>query len=162
MLDKKDLEILDLLQFNAATPVVDLAEMVSLSPTACWARIKKLEKSGIITKKVVILDRNLIGLDLVAFVLIKTQSHTAEWYKSFIVLIKDMPEVLSFFRTAGEYDYILKVTVEDMKSYDIFYKKLINKANGIKDVTTIFAMEEFKATTQLPIKKSNQTKCKKI
>ncbi|VFS48831.1 leucine-responsive transcriptional regulator [Budvicia aquatica] len=90
-------------------------------------------------------------MDLTAFVLIKTQCHSSEWYQVFVNQVSEMPEVMAFYRMAGEYDYLMRVQVTDMKSFDSFYKRLVNGVAGLSDVTSSFSMEEIKFTTCLPI-----------
>lgn len=97
------------------------------------------------------IDPEKIGLGLTAFVLIKTQHHSSEWYCRFVTVVTEMPEVLGFWRMAGEYDYLMRVQVADMKRYDEFYKRLVNSVPGLSDVTSSFAMEQIKYTTSLPI-----------
>ena len=101
--------------------------------------------------RVALLDPEKLGLGLTAFVLIKTQHHSSEWYCRFVNQVSDMPEVLGFWRMAGEYDYLMRVQVADMKRYDDFYKRLVNSVPGLSDVTSSFAMEQIKYTTALPI-----------
>lgn len=117
----------------------------------CWKRLKRLEDDGILIGKVALLDPEKIGLGLTAFVLIKTQHHSSEWYCRFVTVVTEMPEVLGFWRMAGEYDYLMRVQVADMKRYDEFYKRLVNSVPGLSDVTSSFAMEQIKYTTSLPI-----------
>lgn len=81
---------------------------------------KKLEMSRVIEKKVVILNRNSFGLNTVAFALVKVQYHNSELSKELVDSIKVMPEVVSFYRAAGEYDYIVKTIFSDINSYDVF------------------------------------------
>ena len=92
-----------------------------------------------------------ISHGLTAFVLIKTQHHSSDWYCRFVSEVTQMAEVLGFWRMAGEYDYLLRVQVADMKNYDDFYKRLVNSVPGLSDVTSSFAMEQIKYTTALPI-----------
>jgi len=151
MLDKKDTELLRLLQQDCTLSLQDLATAVNLTPNPCWKRIKRLEDEGIIIRRVALLNKDKINLSLTAFVMIKTQNHSCDWYKSFVDRVESMPEVVSFFRIAGEYDYLLQVVVADMKGYDNFYKKLVGSASGLSEVTSSFSMEEIKYTTQLPL-----------
>ncbi len=128
-----------------------LADAVSLTTTPCWKRLKRLEDEGYIRGRVALLDGEKLGLGLTAFVLIKTQQHSSSWFQQFVELVEAMPEVMGFYRMAGEYDYLLRVQVADMKSYDGFYKRLVNGVPGLIDVTSSFAMEEIKYTTALPV-----------
>ncbi|MEN4910943.1 Lrp/AsnC family transcriptional regulator [Erwinia amylovora] len=150
-LDKKDRMLLNLLQQDCTLSLQLLADAVNLTTTPCWKRLKRLEDEGYIRARVALLNGEKLGLDLTAFVLIKTHQHSSDWYNQFVTVVQAMPEVMGFYRMAGEYDYLLRVQVTDMKSYDGFYKKLVNSIPGLLDVTSGFAMEEIKCTTALPV-----------
>ena len=150
-LDKIDRMILSLLQQNSTLSLNELAEAVNLTTTPCWKRLKKLEESGVIAKKVALLDPEKLDLSFTAFVLIKTSDHSHEWYSRFVATVSEYPEIMEFYRMAGEYDYMMKVLVKDMKCFDQFYKKLVNSVEGISNVTSTFAMESLKYTPQLPL-----------
>ncbi|MBC6502073.1 Lrp/AsnC family transcriptional regulator [Citrobacter freundii] len=151
MLDKIDRKLLGLLQQDCTLSLQALADAVNLTTTPCWKRLKRLEDDGVLLGRVALLDPEKLGLGLTAFVLIKTQHHSSEWYCRFVTEVTGMPEVLGFWRMAGEYDYLMRVQVADMKSYDEFYKRLVNSVPGLSDVTSSFAMEQIKYTTALPI-----------
>lgn len=149
MLDKIDRKLLALLQQDC-TSLQALAEAVNLTTTPCWKRLKRLEDDGILIGKVALLIRkNRPRPD--RFCADKTQHHSSEWYCRFVTVVTEMPEVLGFWRMAGEYDYLMRVQVADMKRYDEFYKRLVNSVPGLSDVTSSFAMEQIKYTTSLPI-----------
>lgn len=151
MLDKIDRKLLALLQNDCTLSLQALADAVNLTTTPCWKRLKRLEDDGILLGRVALLDAEKLGLGLTAFVLIKTQHHSSDWYSLFVSEVTQMPEVLGFWRMAGEYDYLMRVQVADMKRYDDFYKSLVNRVPGLSDVTSSFAMEQIKYTTALPI-----------
>ncbi|EKY3222476.1 Lrp/AsnC family transcriptional regulator [Cronobacter dublinensis] len=153
MLDKIDCRLLALLQEDATLSLQALADAVNLTTTPCWKRLRRLEDDGYIIKRVALLDPEKLGLGLTAFMLIKTQHHSSDWYSQFVAVVEEMPEVLGFWRMAGEYDYLMRVQVADMKSYDDFYKRLVNRVSGLSDVTSSFAMEQIKYTTALPLKR---------
>lgn len=150
-LDSTDKRILALLQQDATLSLQALAEAVNLTTTPCWKRLRKLEALGVIEKRVALLNPEMLELSFTAFVLIKTSDHSHQWYSRFVETVVDFPEVMEFYRMAGEYDYMMKVQVKDMKYYDRFYKKLVNSVAGISDVTSTFAMEPLKYTTALPV-----------
>lgn len=152
MLDRRDRELLHLLQNDCSVCLQELAAAVNLTPNPCWKRIKRLEDEGVIIGRVALLNKEKLNLSLTAFVLIKTQQHNHEWYHSFVSAVKDMPEVMGFFRMTGEYDYLLQVVVSDIKGYDDFYKNLVKKVSGLSDVSSSFVMEEIKNITQLPLR----------
>ncbi len=128
-----------------------LAEAVNLTTTPCWKRLKRLEDDGILIGKVALLNPEKIGLGLTAFVLIKTQHHSSEWYCRFCHGGYPKCQKCWGCRMAGEYDYLMRVQVADIKRYDEFYKRLVNSVPGLSDVTSSFAMEQIKYTTSLPI-----------
>ncbi|VFP88636.1 Lrp/AsnC family transcriptional regulator [Candidatus Erwinia haradaeae] len=150
-LDKKDRLLLNILQKDCTLSLQVLAEEVCLTTTPCWKRLKRLDDEGYIRGRVALLNSDKLGLDLTAFVLIKTHQHTYDGFDQFVSTIHIMPEVMGFYRMAGEYDYLLRVQVADMKSYDRFYKNLLHSVPTLLDVTSSFAMEEIKYTTALPV-----------
>ena len=145
-----DKKILSLLQINADIPIAELSKKVNLSSTPCWLRINKLYKQGYIKKKVAVIDRNKINLSTVAFVQIRTSQHNMAWSKKFVEGVKEMDEVVEFYRLSGTTDYLLKVLVPSIEKFDEFYKKLTDKID-LSDVTTSFSMEEIKQTSNLPL-----------
>src|SRR5271163_5022875 len=149
-LDAIDRKILRVLQDDATLSVAEIGERVGLSSTPCWKRIQRMEGEGIITGKVALVDQNRIGLGLSVFVSIESGDHSDAWLKNFAIAVSAMPEVMEFYRMAGDVDYMLRVVVADMRSYDVFYKKLIS-AVPLKNVTSRFAMEKIKSVTALPV-----------
>ncbi len=150
-LDKVDREILAILQKDSTASLNDIAEAVNLTTTPCWKRLKKLEGAGVITKRVALLEPELLGLSLTVFVMVQTNDHSHEWYRKFVATVEEFPEVMEFYRMAGEYDYMMKVLAKDMNDFDHFYKKLVNSVDGLNNVTSTFAMESLKYTTELPL-----------
>lgn len=146
-----DKKILSVLQENADLPISELSKKVNLSATPCWARINKLYKQGFITKKVAVVDRLKLNLNVVAFVQIKTSNHNMEWARKFVKAISDMPEVIEFYRLSGSIDYLLKVLVPSIEKYDEFYKKLTDKVDLTDVSSSSFSMEEIKQTSSLPL-----------
>jgi Lrp/AsnC family transcriptional regulator len=149
-LDAIDRKILTVLQQDASLSVAEIGDRVGLSSTPCWKRIQRLEADGVITKRVALVDQNKIGLGLSVFVSIESGDHSDVWLKKFADAVSAMPEVIEFYRMAGDVDYMLRVVVADMRSYDIFYKKLIASV-PLKNVTSRFAMEKIKSVTALPV-----------
>ena len=149
-LDAIDRKILTVLQEDASLSVAEIGDRVGLSSTPCWKRIQRLEADGVIQKRVALVDQDRIGLGVTVFVSIETGDHSQEWLARFADTVQTMPEVMEFYRMAGDVDYMLRVVVADMASYDVFYKKLIS-AVPLKNVTSRFAMEKIKSVTALPV-----------
>ena len=151
-MDEIDRKLLGLLQNDATVPVAQLAEQVGLSPTPVWKRIQKLEQTGVIARRVALLEPQHVGIGLIVFVAIEAHEHTPEWLAAFAAALDAMPEVMDAYRMAGEVDYMLRVAVPDMAEFDGFYKRLI-AAVPLKNVTSRFAMERLKTTTAYPLPK---------
>ena len=149
-MDSIDRKILRILQDDASLSVGEVASRVSLSQTPCWRRIQKLETSGIIRRRVVLVDPEAIGLDVTVFVEIETGDHSKEWLERFAATIATMDEVMAVYRMAGDVDYLLQVTVTNMAAFDAFYKRLVALI-PLKNVTSRFAMERVKFTTAHPV-----------
>lgn len=150
MLDRTDRKLLECLQRDATLSVADLAARVGLSTTPCWKRLKRLEEEGFVKAKVALLDRAKLGLKVTVFVSIRTNQHDAEWLESFARAVSSLPEIVELHRMSGEVDYLMKVVVGDVEGYDRFYKKLI-KLVKLTDVSSAFAMEQIKYSTELPL-----------
>jgi Lrp/AsnC family transcriptional regulator len=149
-MDATDRKILGLLQQDASLSVAEIGSRVGLSSTPCWKRIQRLEADGVIQKRVAIVDQDKLGLGVTVFVSIETGDHSQDWLARFAETVGAMPEVMEFYRMAGDVDYMLRVVVTDIQGYDAFYKRLIGSV-PLKNVTSRFAMEKIKATTALPI-----------
>ncbi|AAL52279.1 MULTISPECIES: Lrp/AsnC family transcriptional regulator [Brucella] len=149
-MDRLDRKILRLLQEDATLAVADVAKKVGLSTTPCWRRIQKLEEDGVIKRRVAILDPVRVNARVTVFVAVRTSSHSHEWLKRFSEVVQEFPEVIEFYRMSGDIDYLLRVAVPDIAAYDAFYKRLISKIE-IRDVSSSFAMEQIKYTTELPL-----------
>ncbi|MEM1371385.1 MAG: Lrp/AsnC family transcriptional regulator [Pseudomonadota bacterium] len=128
----------------------EIGKDVGLSTTPCWRRIQKLEEAGVIKRRVAILAPQKVNAAVTVFVQIKTDQHTVEWLDKFHAAVVDFPEVVEFYRMSGEVDYLLRVVVPDIASYDAFYKQLIQRID-IAKVSSTFAMEQIKYTTSLPL-----------
>lgn len=149
-MDKTDIRILDLLQRNAAMPVNEVAERVGLSTTPCWRRIKALDEAGVIKRRIAVLAPEAVNVGVSVFVAIKTGQHTEAWLEQFAKAVGAIPEVMEVYRMSGEIDYLLRVVVPDVATYDKVYKKLI-KVGGLTNVSSSFAMECIKSETALPL-----------
>ncbi len=149
-MDAIDRKILSVVQEDASLSVAEIGQRVGLSSTPCWKRLQRLEAEGVIMRRVALIDPEKIGLGITVFVSIETGDHSQGWLKRFAETVSGMPEVMEFYRMAGDVDYMLRVVVHDMQSYDTFYKKLIATV-PLKNVTSRFAMERIKSTTALPI-----------
>jgi len=109
-----------------------------------------MEEDGVIRRRVALLDPVKVNTKVTVFVSIRTSSHSIEWLKRFSEVVAEFPEVVEFYRMSGDIDYLLRVVVPDIAAYDAFYKRMITKIE-IRDVSSAFAMEQIKYTTELPL-----------
>ena len=130
-MDDIDRKLLMRLQEDATISMADLADHVSLSATPVWKRIQKLEKAGVIKRRVALLEPELVGVGLTVLIAIEAHEHSSDWLAAFAAAIAGMPEVMDAYRMAGEVDYMLRVAVPNM--------------------TSRFAMERLKQTTSYPL-----------
>lgn len=149
-LDDFDRRIIRELQHDAALPLAEVARRVGLSASPCWKRVQRLESEGVIRRRVALLDPESVGYGLTVFVSVRAGAHTSEWLERFATTVEAMPEVVEVYRMAGDVDYLLKVVAPDIRTYDAFYKRLIEIA-PLAEVTSRFAMEVMKHTTELPL-----------
>ncbi len=149
-MDRIDRKILACLQEDAAVPVAEVAERVGLSTTPCWRRIQNLEKSGVIRRRVALLDAAKLNCGVTVFVRLRTSQHNYTWLEKFSKAVANMDEVVEFYRMSGDIDYLLRIVVSDIAGYDAVYKRLIQAAE-LSDVSSNFAMETIKHTTALPL-----------
>ena len=149
-MDAIDRKILTVVQEDCSLSVAEIGARVGLSSTPCWKRIQRLEADGVILKRVALVEQDRLGLGVTVFVSIETGDHSQGWLTRFAEVVQAMPEVMEFYRMAGDVDYMLRVVVPDIQGYDTFYKRLIASV-PLKNVTSRFAMEKIKATTALPI-----------
>ena len=149
-MDQIDREILHLLQDDGTLTAAEIGGTVGLAATTAWRRVHKLQERGVIDRRVALLDPTALNLGVTALVEIRTGDHSAAWLDRFTSGIAEFPEIVAAWRTSGEIDYILRVVVPDIRAYDDFYKRLIQRV-AVTDVRSIFVMEELKATTALPL-----------
>ena len=149
-LDHHDVAILRALQQDSSLSQRDLAERIGLSQNACWRRLTALRAGGVITGQTARLDREKLGLKLVVFAMIRTRHHSAEWLRTFRRQVALIDEVVDFYRIGGDYDYLLKVVVEDIAGYDAVYQRLIERVE-LDSVTAYFAMEAILESRPLPL-----------
>lgn len=149
-LDDVDRRILVQLQRDATLPIAELAERAGVSASPCWRRVQRLTEAGVIRARVALLDPARVNAAVNVFVAIRTNQHKAEWTEAFRSCVLDMPEVVGFYRMAGQVDYMLHVVVPGIDAYDAVYKRLIARID-LYDVSASFAIEVLKSTTALPL-----------
>ncbi|MBR9865002.1 MAG: Lrp/AsnC family transcriptional regulator [Rhodobacteraceae bacterium] len=149
-MDHIDQKILQKLQEDSSIPQRELADQIGLSQNACWRRIKAMKDSGVIIGETVRLDPAKLGMGLTVFVMLKTRQHSVTWLQDFRRRVLLIPNVVDFFRIAGEYDYMLKVVASDISDFDRVYQKLIVD-EALESVTSLITMEAIANNRALPL-----------
>lgn len=149
-LDETDRRLLRVLQRKADLSLDSISDEVGLSRNACWRRIKAMETTGIIAKRVTLLDPEKLGLALMVFILVRTNEHSPQWLDQFRRATRGIPEILSVYRMTGDLDYLIGARVKDMADYDRIYQKLTSQV-ALADVSASFVMEFIKDTQELPV-----------
>ena len=147
--DNIDKQLITLLQEDAKQTNKELSAKLDLWVTAIYERVKKLEKEGVINKYVALINKEKIGKAFVAFCHIKLIQHSQEFVVSFEKEVTNIIEVLECYHISGDYDYLLKVHVEDMESFREFMVKKLTKINHIGSTHSMFMINQVKHTTAI-------------
>jgi|TARA_B100000401_G_C52698091_1_gene667718 Lrp/AsnC family leucine-responsive transcriptional regulator len=151
-MDKIDKKIVFELQKNGRLSNFDLAEKVGLSPSPCLRRIKNLEKKKIISGYTAIIDEELFGYPITAFVSVRLENQTDGTLKVFEEGISHLDEVVDCWLVTGNRDYLLRVVAINLKTYEKFMREDLTKIKGIASIETNFALGSVKTKQPLPIK----------
>jgi Lrp/AsnC family leucine-responsive transcriptional regulator len=152
-LDLIDLQLLRLLQKDAQKTHKEIAGQLHLSVTPVYERIKRLEKQGFINKYVALLDKDKINKSLVAYCNVSLKEHAQFMIKKFEKEVLKFKEVVECYNIAGQFDYLLKVMVKDMKEYQHFITNKLAVLDNIGNTQSMFVMNEIKYSTELPVEK---------
>jgi Lrp/AsnC family transcriptional regulator len=150
-LDRFDTRILEALQKDATVSTADLAEQVGLSQSPCWRRISLLEERGVIRKRVALLSRERLGLDVLVLVQIKLTTHGWQSLPKFKQKIVSFPEVIQCFVMMGDIDFVLLVATRTIKDYNDFVQQKLSQIPGVNSVDSRIVLEETKNTTEFPL-----------
>lgn len=150
-LDAIDLKILKALQDDADITNVELADKVGLSPSPCLRRVRLLEEAGIIRRRVTLLDPTAIDLNVNVFVSVTLEKQVEEHLKDFETAIRRRPEVVECYLMTGESDYLLRVVVTDLGSYEQFLKQHLTRVPGVASIKSSFALDQVQYRTSLPL-----------
>lgn len=150
-LDEAERRILRVLQEDASLPTAAVAERVGLSPSPCWRRIDRLERDGVIRKRVALLDRRAIGLNAHVFAQVKLNAHGRAHLDEFAEAIRAFPEVLECYVLMGPVDFLMRVVAEDIEAYERFFFDKLSRVPGVQEVVSTVALSEIKSTTVLPV-----------
>ncbi|MDM8011469.1 MAG: Lrp/AsnC family transcriptional regulator [Parasphingorhabdus sp.] len=150
-LDRYEKKILEILQEDARISSGELADKVGLSQSPCWRRVNMLEESGVIRKRVVLVDRKKVGLRAQVFAQVKLSAHGRAHLADFEAAIADIPEIIECFVLMGTVDFLLRVVTVDIESYESLFFEKLSRLPGVQEITSSIALSEIKNSTALPI-----------
>ena len=150
-LHKADIEILQLLQADSSISTGAIAEKVNLSQSPCWRRINRIEQEGLIRKRVALLDRRALGMEVVVFATVSLTANGRQNLEEFETEIVRYPEVMECYTMAGIWDYILKIVTRDISHYEHFVRNTLTHSPHIRELHSHMAVTEIKNTTELPL-----------
>ncbi len=150
-IDPTDIKILQNLQENSRLTVKELAAAINLSTTPTFERVKRLEREGYIKKYVAVLDAEKLECGFVAFCYLKMKQHSYENGMRIMEAVQNIPEIVECYNISGDYDFLLKIYVQDMKSYQQFILRILGNLDCIGSLSSSFVLGEVKNSHQLPL-----------
>lgn len=150
-LDKIDIQIMKMLQKDSNRTTKSIAAQLDMSTSPIFERIKKLEKEGYIKKYVAVLDNKKIGLKLTVFIGITLQGHTRSYLEKFVKEINNFPEVVECHRVSGNFDYLLKLIVEDIEAYETFIITKLTLLPYLGNVQSLITLSTGKETNEIDL-----------
>ena len=153
-LDPIDRRILSLLQSDASLTAAEIAESVNLSQPPCWRRIKRLEDNGYIDRRVAMLNRRRLGLNVVIYTEVKLTANGRKEVGAFESKIRSFPEVTECYVMLGRIDFLLRIVTKDVESYERFFRDHLSQLPSVQDINSSVALSEVKYTTELPLELS--------
>jgi Lrp/AsnC family leucine-responsive transcriptional regulator len=150
-LDEVDVQLLSLLQQDGRITNADLAKKVGLSPPSVLQRVRVLEKAGLIKGYFGILDAEKLGLRITALAMISLSLHQEQPIERFRRSVNEIPEVLECYHVSGEFDFLLKIVVRDIRAYEQLVREKLSKIKGIQQIKTSFVLATTKHTTQITL-----------
>ena len=150
-LDPFERKILAELQRDASLTTAELAKRVGLSASPCWRRVERLEKEGIIARRVALVDRRKVGLNTQVFAQVKLSAHGHAHLDEFTRAIAELPEVLEAYVLIGVFDFMLRIVARDIDAYERLFFDKLSKIPGVQEINSTVALSEIKATTALPV-----------
>lgn len=150
-IDQIDRKILAALQKDAHVTIERLSETVGLSPSPCARRVRRLREVGVIKSTVVVLDQVKIGLPMSIFASVKLERQREEHLDRFQATVGGWPEIVECYLMTGQHDYLLRIVVEDLASYELFLKQKLTRLEGVASIESSFALSQIKHSQTLPI-----------
>ncbi|WP_296652369.1 Lrp/AsnC family transcriptional regulator [Paraburkholderia sp.] len=150
-LDATDCRILAVLQNEGRISNLDLAERISLSPSACLRRLRLLEEQGVVERYRACLNREILGFEMEAFVQVSMRNDQESWHERFVSALRDWPEVVGAYVVTGETHYLLRVLAHNLKHYSDFVLNKLYKALGVMDIRSNIVLTTLKVESGVPV-----------
>ena len=150
-LDAIDRRILAVLQENARVSNVELAESVGVSASPCWRRVRELERTGVISRYVTLVDPAALGLPVSVFIQVSLEKQVESALEVFENAILQRPEVMECYLMTGDADYMLRVVVADLEAYERFLMDHLTRVPAVANIRSSFALKQVKYRTVLPV-----------
>ena len=151
-LSRQDINILSILQSDASKTSTEVADIVGMSQSPCWRRINRIEQAGLVQKKVALLNRQALGMDLVVFATVNLTTSGRQNLVEFESSVRNFDEVVECYTMTGIWDYMLKIIVKDIRNYESFVRDRLLALPMIRELHSHIAVTEIKNTTELPLK----------
>lgn len=150
-LTAQDIQILGLLQKNASLTTGEIADHIHSSQSPCWRRINRIEEEGLIERRVALLNRDKLGMDIVVFATINLSAQGRQNLESFEQAVEGIPEVVECYTMTGTWDYMLKIIAKDIRHYEALIRNELTAMPLVRELHSHIAVTEIKNTTELPL-----------
>lgn len=150
-LDRGDARILELIQEHGDLSAAEIAERLDMTASTCWRRLSRLQELGVIRKRVALLDRERVGLNVLVFSHVKLIAQGRDALLRFEQAVRQHPEILECYTLMGETDFLLRIVCRDIKAYEAFFLDHLSRFPGVQSVHSSIALSVIKETTALPL-----------
>jgi Lrp/AsnC family transcriptional regulator, cysteine-sensing transcriptional activator len=149
--DRGDARILELVQEHGDLSAAQIAERLGMTASTCWRRVSRLEELKVIRKRVALLDREKVGLNVLVFSHVKLAGHGRDALLKFEQAVRQHPQILECYTLMGETDFLLRIVCRDIKAYEAFFLDHLSRFPGVQSVHSSIALSVIKETTALPL-----------
>ena len=150
-LDRGDARILELIQEHGDLSAAQIAERLGMTASTCWRRVSRLEELKVIRKRVALIEREKVGLNVLVFSHVKLAGHGRDALLKFEQAVRQHPQILECYTLMGETDFLLRIVCRDIQAYEAFFLDHLSRFPGVQSVHSSIALSVIKETTALPL-----------